>query len=76
MNRASMLYSPPSKMSSYSTYESTQVKQRGGGVYSQKTGDWARKVMLGTMGFLAAPILSGMVGMAKKGRTKYFFKQR
>ena len=70
MNRASMFYSQPSKMSNYPTYERTQVKQRGGGFYSEKTGDWGRKAVMGMASFLAPPLINGMVAMARKGQTK------
>ena len=71
MNRASMFYSQPSKMSNYPTYERTQVKQRGGGgFYSEKTGDWGRKVVKGMASFLAPPLINDMVAMAGKGQRK------
>ena len=65
MDRASMFYSQPSRMSSYPTYGRTQVKQRGG-MYSNEPPDWAKKAVLGTMGLLAGPFLSGMVGIFKQ----------
>lgn len=67
MDPVSKFYSQPSHMSNYPTYERTQVRQRGG-TYSGKSLNWTRDAALGTMALLGAPMLKGMLAMAKKSR--------
>ena len=59
MNRASMFCSQPSRMSSYPTYERTQVKQRGA-------------FMISPFSFSTTPFVSGAKALAKVNRN---FKQ-
>ena len=83
MNHASMFYSQSSRMSSYPTYERTQVKQKGGFISVNPMNPFSlltaalfsgvkalAKVNRNFKQYSEKPIISATVAVGRKGRTK------